>query len=629
MSLEPLRPDPGLLMAYLQRGGHTLDPVAAAGICESLPDETKSAAKLLREALASAGVTLKHTHALQAVAEARGARTHFSVTPDRWEVASWVPEAPAVSARRRRVSRMRDAADIVVERLREQLDGEEAPLMRLLPGAQLGIEILSDPTPGWRAVIAHLGPQGKLLEIPEGDRTRFAERVRRLVEGEHGGWLSGALVGERNDGARFRVTSADGARQEFEEEFQLVRQVSTLSQVGGGDDSSRIAAVVKGLRVQVASDVGDSAEWLDLNRAELDRLVARLVGFERRGETAFWEWLDAALPSPDHGFEPQPLNRVFLDIEMQRQKIHDQDVEVALGIAKDSWARFRGASQLPVQHFSTLAKRLGLRSANPLLGRPAKPLPRIPMREVEALGLFLGKMDHVTVDASVGVRLPRPVAASLSKLCEVAYAKRRRWVASPPREIGQLIAAAASAESVLCAHLESRFVADLPGGDERLAVALIVSAHPSRVVDQYAPAATDDSEPLDHPIDEVWLKRFNRQTFQGEEILRYSNMVAQMRDPEDDGKGHFETQAFAGVKVFAKNADKAHAATVRMEAFAHLMTRINLEPWIHPSTDNGAHMISRPVFDAIARCPLIEVNGRAGFAPDEFQKLIVASVVVD
>jgi len=66
-----------------------------------------------------------------------------------------------------------------------------------------------------------------------------------------------------------------------------------------------------------------------------------------------------------------------------------------------------------------------------------------------------------------------------------------------------------------------------------------------------------------------------------------------------------------------------------MEAVAALMARVNLEPWVVRSSEAGAQMLSRPVFEAIARCPLVAHHGRPAFDPEQFQRLIVAHVVVD
>jgi len=91
-----------------------------------------------------------------------------------------------------------------------------------------------------------------------------------------------------------------------------------------------------------------------------------------------------------------------------------------------------------------------------------------------------------------------------------------------------------------------------------------------------------------------------------------------MRDPDGDDDDKYQVTMFAAVRVFGKQPGKAHAATVRMEAVSRLIQEQSLEPWVLKSTEDDASMLSRPVFEAAARCELIDVHGRAGFDPQAF-----------
>lgn len=69
----------------------------------------------------------------------------------------------------------------------------------------------------------------------------------------------------------------------------------------------------------------------------------------------------------------------------------------------------------------------------------------------------------------------------------------------------------------------------------------------------------------------------------------------------------------ASGEVFKKDAQRAHAATVRMEALARLIEQHPLEPWIRKSNSSGALMVQEAAFDATAKLELTKVAGRPGF----------------
>lgn len=129
--------------------------------------------------------------------------------------------------------------------------------------------------------------------------------------------------------------------------------------------------------------------------------------------------------------------------------------------------------------------------------------------------------------------------------------------------------------------------------------------------------------PEDEPVSAGWLERFNAVKFTGEELLKYSEKVNEMRDPEGDEDAAIHTTMFAAVKVFGKEPNKAHTATVRMEALTRLMLREPLDPWVLRSAEEGSSMLSRPVFEAAARCVLINIQGEPGFDADAFRVLLV------
>lgn len=629
MSLESSRALPERLIAFLHMGGHTLPSEAAQQLCSTLAADPKQAAKQLRTELAKHAIAIKHTHALKAVAEMRGTAGHLGLVRATWEVASWVAEAPAVSARRRKVASLREAADMLLDRLREQLDPGDRPVVQLLPGDRaIELNMIGLPTPGWRALLVHTIDEGQLMPIDFDVRRRLGERLRRLVEGEFGGWVDGLLTPRGYEQPRFRFRpTKDAAPVEAQTEYELAARIADGNDAAGLQGRAVSAAVDLGVyQPMVRNQTGD---WQPLPLEALADLVKRLRAFGRRTGESYSGWLDDYLAGAKAGFSPEPLNVVLVRQTMAALSLTEDHIAQGLGVSLDEWRSFMENAHLPVHHFQTLAGVLQQVSIGGLLSRRDRPLPLVPIRDDESFGVFLGHVEYALVDPSVGLNSTGRVREHLRRLCGTTFEIRRRWNERAPEELSKILSMVEAEGNVLCARMDQRFVEDLPLGRERLAIVLVLCTEPQRVVDQYAPQSEEEREPFDDEIDENWLARFNRSRFTGDDLLRYSNTVAEMREDDEDADDGFTTLAIAGVRAFPKDADRAHAATVRMEALARLMRDVNLEPWIKPGAEDGASMLSRPVFEAVARCPLTAVNGRAGFDAVEFQTLIVKHTVLD
>lgn len=95
--------------------------------------------------------------------------------------------------------------------------------------------------------------------------------------------------------------------------------------------------------------------------------------------------------------------------------------------------------------------------------------------------------------------------------------------------------------------------------------------------------------------------------------------------PNDGEKDRFTAKVFAGVKVFNHDPEKAHSASVRMEALSRLMKKEPMEPWIRKSRsrpgEEASLMISEAAFEATARCELVDVGGEPGFNRQAFYLL--------
>jgi hypothetical protein len=124
-----------------------------------------------------------------------------------------------------------------------------------------------------------------------------------------------------------------------------------------------------------------------------------------------------------------------------------------------------------------------------------------------------------------------------------------------------------------------------------------------------------------------WLARFNKPRFTASDLLRYSDMVHETIGDEDDEKERFTAKVFAGVKVFNRDPEKAHSASVRMEALSRLIKNEAMEPWVRKSRskpdEEDSLMISEAAFEATARCEIVDIAGEPGFDRQAFYMLCV------
>jgi hypothetical protein len=183
---------------------------------------------------------------------------------------------------------------------------------------------------------------------------------------------------------------------------------------------------------------------------------------------------------------------------------------------------------------------------------------------------------------------------------------------------------------MVCAGMGTRFVRDLPLGWERPASVSVLEF--DRQVDVLTQGGQLDADnrsmeigPERDAVTPQWLARFNKPRFTASDLLRYSDTVHQHIKPEDDEKSRFTSKVFAGVKVFNRDPEKAHAASVRMEALSNLIKHSPMEPWVRKSrdTEEGSLMIAEAAFEATARCELIDVDGTPGFDRQTFYMLCI------
>ncbi|KAB1448546.1 hypothetical protein [Bordetella bronchiseptica] len=615
------------LVAFLAQAQHQLSLDTARTVCAALPRDNKLAAKQLKQALAGLSIPLKHTHALKAIAQLRGAPGHLGLgDATRWEIASWIQRAPAVSPRREVLQDLGQACDQLCARIREQFDPGTAPFVHLhITEQAVEIEAMGEPSHAWRAIILAISPEHEPRIFDMDQQIRLTERLRRLIEGELGGWLDGvvSLDAAQDRGAEIALSingQTVAAGTEAPVLAHLETRITDLPHVGNDmplvdAQHQRLALIVR--RIGQPEGPMRATAWRSLH--------ARYRAFVRRHERDFAAWWEQR---HDEGmqeqFAPEPLVVEAVEAAQVRRGISDATLAERLRLSVDAWKEYMHARTLPVALFPVLAQVLGLASENELLGAE-NDMVRIPLPRHEDIGMFLSRFEIVEVVPQEGAAA---LAQQLARQCEADFARRRHWDTQVPAGLIELNHLIRHEGWGLTCAMEKRFVQDLPLNYSRMGIVLTLRF--DKAIDvhtQHGQLPVGNSvmqlPPEEEHITEEWLARFNASAFTGEDIQRYTDKVSEMRGPDDTSKDRFEITMIAGVKVFKSNPQKAHAASVRMESFAHLLERCNLTPWVMRSTDPEASMLSKPVFEAIARCPLVDVNSKAGFEEQAFRRLLV------
>lgn len=615
------------LIAFLAEGQHHLAQDDARLICAQLPADNKLAARQLKQFLAGKDVSIKHTHALRAVAQLRGSPGYLGLgDATRWEVASWALDAPAVSARRELFPDLGKACDQVCTRLREQFDPGDAPLLHFQASADaVLIECVGNPNPTWRVVLVAVDAKGATREFGLEQQLRLAERVRRLAEGEFGGWLDGIVApNAAQNAAAQAMLQAEGLPDIVASDAPLLAEIEDRSEQWPDATVPKDVSDTEGRRLTLSVRIGEGVPEA-LSASGWNALHARYQAFDRRNEQTFSEWWHQRQQEAAQArFAPEPLNTAALEVARLRRGLSHEGVALALGIEPNVWREHVEAEELPVAWFTPLRRVLGLTSENELLGVDERST-SIPLPRHDDIGMFLSRFEALEANGDQG---GADLLRRLEHVCQVPFGQRRRWDKRPPAELKALNQEARHDGLVLCGTLEKQFVQDLPLGKSRLGLVLVlrfenaIDVHTQRGQLDIGNAAMK-LPPEEEPVSADWLERFNAVKFTGEELLKYSEKVNEMRDPEGDGEDAFHTTMFAAVKVFGKEPNKAHTATVRMEALTRLMLREPLDPWVLRSAEKGSSMLSRPVFEAAARCVLVDVQGEPGFDADAFRLLLV------
>lgn len=627
MSLSPPMPSAGrpleeqaiALVAFLAARDNILTRPQASSALDGLPADPKPAAKELRGRLKALGVDIQHTHALKAVAEARGAESYLGLGEQlSFEVASWSPDSPGVSCEKFRLTSFAAAADEVCRRVREQYEND-APYLMLHPYSSYLLVTATSALTGswWKLLLAPVGRQETEARFPNvGMLERLAERLRRLVEGQLGGWVDGTYdVGDALDG-----TDGDIRGVALRHEAEFADQLQVFHRETSANELPR--------------QVPDESHWLawkPLTQQQWDDFLKRYAFFSRRNDVPLFRWaqeLGWATSKPR--FEPVAISGEVLERARLSSNATWNDIWIGFPYDQDGQAikdlRAGRASLDAVQH---VALALGI-DPNDLLA-PQRSTPRISLPHHTDIGMWLSRLDAVVSQPDGAPPVAAQFVNRLRALCAVSYEKRRSWEAYPPADLEALNQEIRFAGLMVCAGMGTRFVTDLPLGWTRPAsISVLEFDWQTDVLTQGGQLDPDnrsmDIGPERDPVTPEWLARFNKPRFTASDLLRYSDAVHEHIRPEDDEKGRFTSKVFAGVKVFNRDPEKAHAASVRMEALSRLIKDQPMEPWVRNSRDTNEEtslMISEAAFEATARCELVDIGGEPGFDRQTFYMLCV------
>ncbi|QRF63417.1 hypothetical protein [Variovorax paradoxus] len=292
---RPLQEQALALLAFLAARDNVITTPQAAAALDGLLEEPKQAAKELRRRLKALGVNIQHTHALKAVAEARGTGGHLGLGERlQYDVASWSPDA-AISCERVRLASFAAAADEVCKRIRENYE-DDPPFgaLRVQRDELLFIGTSAATGSLWKVLLVPVQPNGKEGAFREvSPLERLAERHRRLVEGKLGGWLDGT----------YEVGRAVRANEGATLDAKLRTDLFFADQL--------ILEPVQPLLHELPAGAPADVPWSPrarLTQAQWEDFGKRYAFFARRHpETSLAEWVRKLLSSAGAArFEPMP-----------------------------------------------------------------------------------------------------------------------------------------------------------------------------------------------------------------------------------------------------------------------------------------------------------------------------------
>jgi len=506
-------------------------------------------------------------------------------------------------------------------------DASDVPLLELLVTPH-SIEVVGvgEPHHGWRVLVAAVNNTGEPAPFPVDEQARFVERLRRLVEGELGGWLDGASTFCATKSTAAKLAMSVPLPRHLLPESDAMAQMESIFEDQLPEVEEAPLADPEGAPLQLLS-TSDGLSWNAVEPAIWSKLLHRYKGFLRRHGATFADWV--ALRHGEAEQEHFALERLRVAAVREaaaRQGMSNEEIAAALGVDLEDWERYVEQASLPARLFTPLKLLLRAKSENDFAELETNAV-SLPLPEASDVALWLSRFD--TLVATPGALGPEVAGAvsGLSKLCATSVQERLKWDKQPPRELQTICDDLRVRGLMLCGTAGRTFLNDLPLGRSRLALVGVLTPESETAIRTQRGLLDADNADAglpaeEHRITPDWLARFNAPTFTGEEMLKFTSKAEEMRDP-DGPDDYFEAAIHASVRTFNRDTNKAHAATTRMEAAARLLRRDVLGGFVLRSSEEGAWMLSQPVLEAVARCPLIDVNGRAGFDPQTFRRLVV------
>ena len=629
-TVRPLEQQAHALLAFLAARDNTLNVDQAISALSGLPAEPKPAAKELRSRLNKLGVDIRHQNTLKALSEARGSRGYLGLGDQiRYEVASWSPDSAGVGCGRATFTSFSAAADEVCHRVLEQCEGD-TPYVAVQAYADYVFITVTGPMTEswWNLLLVPVDAQAMPTTFSNFEALeRLAERLRRHVEGPLGGWLDGA----------FSISSALSRKGEGQ-----------YSEVGAFGHESVVLGWMSQLHDRRPEElplevphIGTGLPETIWAQDQWDRFLKRYTAFAKRHDAPLYIWAKQQRDSTrTSNFELLEVDLTAVERARQAVNMSWDEIFLDLGYAgteEPSAQRLRqGRAGLE------LVQRIGaILKVNPQdLLVPQEVTPRIPLQLHSDIGLWLSRMDAVVTAPLKGRADSGPAHPAgallanleqrLAALCAVPYELRRKWDRHPPGELEVLNREIRFAGLLVCAGMGLRYVADLPLGWARPAtISVLQLDEQAEVLSQggslEAGARSMDLIPERDAVTPEWLARLNKPTFSASDLLRYSDSVHEHLEDVEDSRERYTSRVIAGLKVFNRDPEKVHSASVRMESLSALTSDQAMAPWFRRAREDGmgSVMISEAAFEAAARCPLSDVGGEPRFDRQAFYMLCV------
>ncbi|MGF6533250.1 hypothetical protein P3T20_004050 [Paraburkholderia sp. GAS206C] len=625
----PVEAQASSLVSFLAQAQHILPLPIALEISAAMRSTDEPPPRFLQVALAGYGIRIKYSSCLKAVALMDGFQGHVSRPRPVWLTAHYMFDTPAFTPRVKRHSKIQDAtADLCLQLAGILSRAGERPY-GYVNRADDYVEFIfvGKPLVGARYILARKEPDDSPSKIDEQSTLRAIERVRRLIEGQFGGWLDGAAQVPGTNSARLclikdGVQLMTGAESSilaiYERDEGYERQVMSSMMRRSGES----------VRYQVCSVSGDGKP-IPIDDKLAERMGQRLATFHRVNRTELAAFIDEKHKEQfQGGFGVDAINVGRLNELLAARNISTEQVAGMVQMDAASWSSALARLQLSRETLFKLTEGLGLPSANDLYFDSRRPISQFV--DGKQMDEWMRSFEHLRLVVSETARLS-PLA---QRLIERLQRLDRR--ADNSVVLKEVYSQAKAGGLQFTVKVERRFVRDLPITRERLALVGELSLWDMKFFDAL-PKGKDRAD-ADPAATQAWIemKDANLSSLNSVEITANDLIALQTEITQrcrEGKKQGWETATLASAKVFKQTTNPAHtaqAATLRVTALGRLIRRGTVREWVG-FPDKSADMESIPLnlLEAAARCPLIrtgelaEGNIEFSFDIPSFRRLAV------